>query len=53
VNALTALTVSIVLTATMCASYVKSKVPAAELVRADSGTQKVVETPPPARETGH
>ena len=52
-NALTALTVSIVLTAAMCASYVRSKVPAAEFVKADSGTRKVVEAPPPARKTGH
>lgn len=52
-NALTALTVSLVLTAAMCASYVRSKVPAAEFVKADSGTQKVVETPPPAHQTGH
>ena len=47
-NALSALTVTLVLTASMCASYVRSKVPAAEFVKADSGAQKVIEAPPPA-----
>ena len=45
-NALTALTVSLVLTATMCASYVRNKVPAPEFVKTESGIAKEVEAPP-------
>ncbi len=52
-NTLTALTISLVLITAMCASYVRNRVPAAEFVKADSGTLKVVEAQPPARKPGH